>query len=422
MPRHILIIGGGIIGLSTAYYARRKGHTVTVVERNGRVRDMASLGNAGMIVPSHLTQLATPANVRFGLRNLWNPESPFYIRPRLDPALISWGLKFIGSATAEKIERSAPVFRDLSMLSRKLYVELAEERDNDFGLQQRGLFELCNTAEGLHEEAHFAAYANKLGVPAEVLTPEEVRKLDPGVTLDITGAVYFPKDCHLSPDRLIVGMAQRLEADGVRFEYDARVTGWRCADGHVDGVIVSDATGERTLQADEYVVAGGVWSDQMARELGFSLPMQGGKGYSLTLPQPRETPQICALLTEARAAVTPMLGGLRVGGTMEIAGLDESIDPRRVRGILKSFCRYYTAFTPDDFAGVPVWRGLRPVAPDGLPYVGRVRKYVNLSVAAGHAMLGLSLGPVTGLLMSEILSGEAPSVDVTALAPERFGE
>lgn len=421
MPRHILIVGGGVIGLSVAYYARRKGHAVTIVERNGRARDMASLGNAGMIVPSHLTQLATPANVRFGLRNLWNPESPFYIRPRLDPALISWGLKFMQSATADKIERSAPVFRDLSLLSRKLYVEMAEERDNDFGLQQRGLFELCNTEEGLREEAHFAEYANKLGVPAEVLTPEDVRRLDPGVTLDIVGAVYFPLDCHLSPDRFVYGMAQRLEADGVQFHYDAHVTGWRRVDGRVDGVVVTDAQGARALQADEYVIAGGVWSDAMARELGFSLPMQGGKGYSLTLPQPRETPTICALLTEARAAVTPMLGGLRVGGTMEIAGLDESIDPRRVRGILKSFCRYYTAFRPEDFAGLPVWRGLRPVAPDGVPYVGRVRTFANLSVAAGHAMLGLSLGPVTGLLMSELLSGEKPSVDMAALDPGRFG-
>lgn len=420
MPKHILIVGGGVIGLSVAYYARRKGHTVTIIERNGRVRDMASLGNAGMIVPSHLTQLATPANVRFGLRNLLNPESPFYIRPRLDPDLISWGLKFMQSATADKIERSAPVFRDLSMLSRKLYVELAEERDNDFGLQQRGLFELCNTAEGMHEEAHFAEYANKLGVPAHVLTPEEVRKLDPGVTFDITGAVYFPLDCHLSPDRFVAGMAERLEADGVEIHYDAQVTGWRRADGRVDGAIVTDAQGTRTLQADEYVIAGGAWSDKIARELGFALPMQGGKGYSLTLTQPCETPVICSLLMEARVAVTPMLGGLRVGGTMEIAGLSESVDPRRVRGILKSFCKYYPAFRVEDFADVPVWRGLRPVAPDGIPYVGRVRRYANMSVATGHAMLGLSLAPVTGLLMSELFSGEKSSVDMAALNPGRF--
>ena len=420
MSKHLLIVGGGVIGLSIAYYARRKGHMVTVVERNGRERDMASLGNAGMVVPSHLTQLATPANVRFGLRNLLNPESPFSIRPRLDAGLISWGLKFMQSATADRIERAAPVFRDLSMLSRRLYVELAAECDNDFGLQQKGLFELCNTDEGLHEEVHFAEYANKLGVPAEKLTPEEVRKLDPGVTFDIAGAVYFPMDCHLSPAQFVAGLAQRLEADGVEIRYDAQLSGWRRVDGRVDGAIVTDAQGTHTLQADEYVIAGGTWSDKIAHELGFALPLQGGKGYSMTLPQPRETPAICSLLMEARVAVTPMLGGLRVGGTMEIAGLDESIDPRRVRGIIKSFCKYYGAFRHEDFTGVPVWRGLRPVSPDGLPYIGRVGRYANLSVAAGHAMLGLSLGPVTGMLMSEIISGEQLSVDLTMLAPGRF--
>jgi D-amino-acid dehydrogenase len=176
----------------------------------------------------------------------------------------------------------------------------------------------------------------------------------------------------------------------------------------------------RRFEADEYVIAGGAWSNEIAHSLNVTLPMQGGKGYSLTLSNPREMPTVCAILVEARAAVTPMGDALRVGGTMEIAGLDNSINSRRVQGIIKSACRYYTAFTPEDFKDVPVWRGLRPVSPDGLPYVGRFKQYKNVSVAAGHAMLGLSLGPITGKLMCEILSDEHPSLNITMLNPDRY--
>ncbi len=434
MPKSILIVGGGVIGLCIAYYARRKGHSITLLERNGPDRDMASLGNAGMVVPSHFVPLSTPANVKYGLRNLFNAESPFYIRPRLDRKLAAWCIHFLRAANAARVARAEPLLRDLNLLSRTLYEEIAIERQNDFGLQQKGLLMLCQTPEALHDEAQFAAHANALGVPAEVMTPDDVAKLEPGIKLDIAGAVYFPKDCHLTPSKFMAGLTQWLTAHGVNICHDMTVARWDAANGAISGVFAAPTPQTRPqvvgvpvksaeatrFEADEYVIAGGAWSDQVADGLGLSLPLQGGKGYSLTLPNPRQRPTICSILVEARAAVTPMGGSLRVGGTMEIAGLDESINPRRVQGIVNSACRYYTALAPEDFKNVPVWRGLRPVSPDGLPYVGRFARYTNLSVAAGHAMLGLSLGPATGLLMSEVLSAEAPSLEMNLLDPQRF--
>lgn len=431
MPKRILIVGGGVIGLCVAFYARKKGHSVTLLERNGPDRDMASLGNAGMVVPSHFVPLATPANLKYGLRNLFNAESPFYIRPRADRKLAAWGVHFLRAANAARVAQAEPLLRDLNLLSRTLYEEIAIERQNDFGLQQKGLLMLCQTPAALHEEAQFAAHANELGVPAEVLTPEDVAKLEPGISLDIAGAVFFPKDCHLTPAKFLSGLTQWLETHGVVIRHGMTVMRWEAANGAVSGVLAAPTThgaaqfdtapDATRFEADEYVIAGGAWSDQVADGLGVSLPLQGGKGYSLTLSNPRQRPTICSILVEARAAVTPMGESLRVGGTMEIAGLDESINPRRVQGIIKSACRYYTALAPQDFDNVPVWRGLRPVSPDGLPYVGRFSSYTNLSVAAGHAMLGLSLGPATGLLMSEVLSGEAPSLEMNLLDPQRFG-
>ena len=196
-----------------------------------------------------------------------------------------------------------------------------------------------------------------------------------------------------------------------------QLTGWR-----VNGQRIEAArTAKGDLTADEYVLCGGSWSPIVARDLRLNFPIQAGKGYSLTLPKPGLSPAIPAILTEARVAVTPMGQALRFGGTMEIAGLSEEINPVRVRGIINSVLKYYPDFTARDFDGIQPWCGLRPCSPDGLPYVGRTRRYANLSVAAGHAMLGLSLGPITGKLMAEILSGAKPPFDLHLLDPDRYG-
>ena len=416
MSKTILIVGGGVIGLCVAYYAQRKGQRVIIVERGAPTHDSCSLGNAGMIVPSHFVPLAAPGMVSYGLRTMWNPESPFYIRPRLNRELIDWGVKFMRSANAAHVAKAAPVLRDLNFASRACYVALADEWSNDFGLTQKGLLMLCKTEHALHEEAAMAQQANALGIPAEVMTPEAMAKLDPNVTMDVVGGVYFPKDCHLSPNRFVAGLTRHLEQAGAAFHWQTDVTGWTIS----NGAITSVQTNQGHIEADEYVIAGGSWTPSVARGLGLHFPMQAGKGYSLTLPQPRQVPRVCAIFVEARVAVTPMNGGLRFGGTMEITGLDESINPARVRGIIKSVPKYYPAFREDDFAAVQPWRGLRPVTPDGLPYLGRIARYRNLSVAAGHAMMGLSLGPITGKLMAQVLNDETPEINLTMLRPERF--
>jgi len=416
MSRSVLIIGGGVVGLSTAYYARQKGFDVTVVERGPRDHDCCSLGNAGMIVPSHFVPLAAPGMVGYGLRMMFNRESPFTIRPRLEPALLDWAWKFMRAANAGHVARSAPILRDLHLGSRCCYEELAEQSGNAFGLVQQGLLMICKTEPTFEEEKHLAEMAQRLGLPGEILTPEQAAQRDPGVRMDIAGAVYYPQDCHLTPQKFMAWLTQQLEQEGVEFAWSTEVTGWRTGDHRIKAV----RTTQGELSADEVVLAGGSWTPTVARGLGLRLPMQAGKGYSITLPHPKQKPNHCSILVEARVAVTPMGEALRFAGTMEVTGLDESIDPARVNGILKSIPAYFPEFGPDDFRGLPAWSGLRPCSPDGLPYVGRTGWYANLSLAAGHAMMGLSLGPITGKLISEILSGETPSLDIRALSPDRY--
>lgn len=416
MAKEIVIVGGGVIGLCGAYYLLRRGHRVTVLERGPADHGGCSFGNAGMIVPSHFVPLAAPGMVKLGLKWMWNPESPFYIKPRLNRDLLSWGWKFNRAATPEHVAKSGPVLRDLHMGSRACFEELSGLPGNDFGLAKKGLLMLCKTKHALDDEAKMGEQARALGVPAEVLSPAQTAALDPNISMDIAGSVYFPKDCHLSPSLFMAGLKRQLDQLGAKFSWGTEVTGWRIRDRVIDAV----ETSKGAFKADEYLLSGGSWSAELARDLRLNIPMQAGKGYSLTLTKPPQLPSICSILCEARVAVTPMGTSLRIGGTMEIAGLDETINPVRVRGIVKSVPAYYPKFTADQFEGIQPWSGLRPCSPDGLPYLGRTRSYANLCVATGHSMMGLSLGPITGKLVSEILTDGAPSIPLELLSPDRY--
>jgi D-amino-acid dehydrogenase len=413
--KHVVVIGGGVIGLATALECARRGHRVSIVERDA-VRRGASLGNAGMIVPSHFIPLAAPGMVALGLKWMWNPESPFYIQPRWSWDLLTWGLRFWQASTPQRVERAAPLLRDLQLASRAAFECLAAEAD-DFGLVRRGLLVLCKTASALEEEAHTAGRARRLEIPAEVLDAGQTAALEPGITMDIAGAVYYERDCHLDPGRFVAALEKRLRAAGVRLLDDAAVTGWVREGARIAAV----RTTRGEIAGDEFVLAGGAWSSELVRELGLRLPMQAGKGYSVTLPEPVERPGICAILAEARVAVTPMGRALRFGGTMELAGMDETINPRRVAGIVRAAHEYFPRFEAAQFAGVKPWSGLRPCSPDGLPYLGRTRAAGNLVVATGHAMMGLSLALVTGEIVGAIVDGEPGRFDLGLLGVDRFG-
>ena len=412
MQKSILILGAGIIGLCTALYCARRGMHVRVVDKKSRNRDGCSFGNAGMIVPSHFVPLAAPGMVSLGLRWMWNPESPFHIRPRFDLDLLGWGYRFMKAATRPRVEAAAPVLRDLSLLSRHCYESLPLE----VGLEKRGLLMLCRTAQALDEEALYAEKSRALGLPAEVLDATATAAADPHVTMAVAGSVVFPLDCHLSPERLVQALEDELQRLGVEFLFDTEVAGFESEGRQLRAV----RTSQGDLHADEIVLCSGVWSAALASELDLRLPMQAGKGYSLTLATPRQLPSLCSICTEARLAITPMEGALRVGGTMELAGIDESINQRRVQGIIRSFCEYFPVFEPSDFQGVPPWSGLRPVSPDGLPYLGRTQRWKNLTLATGHAMMGLSLAPATGHIVAGLLAGEPSPVPLDLLSPDRY--
>lgn len=415
--RSIIVCGGGIVGLCTAHYLARDGFAVTVVERNPEGADSCAHGSAGYVSPSHVEPISAPGMVWQGLKWMMSSRSPFYIKPRLDPALLRWGLIFARHCTPEHRRRAAPVLAQHCLESRRLFVELAERTGNNFELQAEGLFNLCKTPETVAKyEKGLAALANSVGVEAKLLTPRQVAELEPGIRMDIAGAVYFPIDAHLSPRKFIPALVALLRQQGVQFHWGTEIRGWHSEGGRITGV--STAAGE--LTADDYVLATGSWAPETIRGLGLSLPMQAGKGYSLTIERPRYRLKKSMILSERRVAVTPMGDTLRFGGTMEISGHDDRVRPERIEQIVAAAQFYFPDLRAEDFAGLKPWFGYRPVSPDGMPYVGRFARQSNLIAACGHAMLGVTLAPSTGRVVAEVLAGREPSIDLSLMNPDRF--
>lgn len=413
--KEIIIIGGGIIGLCSAYYLNQAGHKVTIIDKSD-MENSCSVGNAGMIVPSHFIPLAAPGMISQGIKWMFNSESPFYVKPRFNMDLISWGMKFYKAANAKQVERAMPALRDISLLSRKLFVELASVPELQFAFETKGLLMLCKTEHAMEEETHVAQIANQLGIEAKTLSQAEVHQLEPELRPEVFGGVLFPGDAHCYPNRLIQSLINLLKSRRVKILEKTTVTGFSAKNGYVNTVV----TASEQLKCDEVIIAGGSWSSEIVRSLQLSIPVQAGKGYSITLDNPLVKLNHPSILCEARVAITPMDGKLRVGGTMEIGGINADINMKRVGGIIKSVPEYFPSFNLPMPDASQVWSGLRPCSPDGLPYIGRAKNYKNLVVATGHAMMGLSLGPATGLLVKELVDNEKASINIDLFSANRY--
>ncbi|MEQ8426077.1 MAG: FAD-dependent oxidoreductase [Cyclobacteriaceae bacterium] len=415
MAKHIGIIGGGIIGLFSAYYLTKAGHKVTLIDK-GDMSEGCSFGNAGMIVPSHFTPLAAPGMISKGVRWMFNSTSPFYVRPSLNADLLKWGYRFYRSATKKNVDKGVKALKELSLYSRSLYQQFEKEFSEDFGFYERGLLMLYQTSEIEKEEIETAHLANDLGIEARVLNNEQVQELEPEVRVTARGGVYFPGDAHLTPQKIVGALIDYLKRAGVAFKTNCEVLDFQIRGNRIDSIVTS--LGEYVF--DEVVLAGGSWSGMLAKKLKLTLPMQAGKGYSFTLANVEKNIRIPSIFLEARVAVTPMGDSLRFGGTMEITGIDHSISMNRVRGIVESIPNYYPDMKVNMPAEEKVWHGLRPCSPDGLPYVGRSGKIQNLVIATGHAMLGISLAPGTGKVVTDLISGSDSEISLSGFIPDRF--
>lgn len=410
-----LVIGGGIIGLSSAYYLNKSGFDVTVLDRTN-LSDSCSYGNLGMIVPSHFVPLAAPGMIAQGIRWMFNSRSPFYVKPSLNKSLILWGLKFMKSATAQHLEDSALPLLQLNLYSKKLYEDLAKEPGFDFSMEARGILMYYKTQRVGDEEMHLAEKAWRMGLDVESLNKDQVQKLEPGIELDILGAVHYRSDAHLSPHKLIPQLMQALRSSGVQVNGDEPVEKVVTEAGSIKKVVTS----KNEYEADVVVMANGSWLPQLAKMAHVNVPLMPGKGYSFNNHEPQQRLNIPAILCEARVAITPMNGSMRYGGTMEIAPVNNKVNMNRVEGIVESVPKYFSNIRLAMPKQEDVWYGFRPCSPDGLPYIGYSNKVNNLIIAGGHSMMGLSLGPATGKIVADLAGGKKPEMSIVAFDANRF--
>jgi D-amino-acid dehydrogenase len=408
------IIGGGVIGLTCAYYLQKAGHEVVVTDR-GNGTNNCSFGNAGYISPSHFIPLASPGIVAQGLKWMLSKSSPFYIKPRLNMDLLRWGWKFYSHSTEKVVKQNAPQLNNILQLSRSLMIDMDRELEGGFELRQDGCFMLCRTVEGFHHEQKLSRDAANFGIDAPVLSQSEIQTMEPEVQVNVKGGVFFPIDCHVHPVHMMERLYNHLRANGTDIRFGTESMGFEKKDGKVTALI----TGKDKIEADEFVIAAGSWLPDVLSKLGISVLLQPGKGYSTTYTNVERNLHHPAILVEDRAAMTPLGRDLRIGGTMELSGINHDIKMHRVQPIVKAANTFY----PDLNLEVPkpdqVWTGLRPVSPDGLPYIGRPSHWKNVSVAGGHAMLGVSLAAATGYLIRQIIMGEKTDIAMEAFRVER---
>jgi len=412
--KSVIVVGGGIVGLSTAYFLQKAGHEVTVLDRSD-ITSGASFVNAGYLTPSHIISLASPGMITQGLKYMFNSSSPFYMKPRLDPDFIRWAWYFKRSSTKAKVDRSMTVIRDINLLSRELYEGIQASNDlGDFQIGQQGLMMVYQTEKARDHEMEVIEKAAKMGLVGKHLSKDELKKMEPNVDFNAEGAILWECDRHTTPPLIMKKMVEYLETVGVDIHKNEEVIDLSVSGGN----IIEIKTEKAAYKADDVVFAAGSWTANLSKKLNLKLPLQAGKGYRIDMEEPTNI-KMPAILMEKKIAVTPMEGFTRFAGTMEFSGINHTIRKERVAAIAKAAEAYYNGFKIPEKAKNEAKCGLRPVSPDGLPYIGKPKNINNLTIATGHAMMGWSMGPATGKLVTELISGDKLSLDISPFAPQR---
>jgi D-amino-acid dehydrogenase len=413
--RTIVVIGGGVIGTACAYYLSKAGWNVTLIDK-GRHGFGCSHANCGYVSPSHVLPLAVPGAARMAIHSLVQRNAPFAVRPRFDPALWGWLLRFAARCNRKDMLTAARGIQALLNSSRVLYDQLLREESIDCEWQPNGILFVFQTRKGMEHYAETdKLLTESFNMPARRFDGDALVELEPALKPGLAGGCLYESDAHLRPDRLLSEWRRVLDDRGVVIRECCETVGFDSAHGIARAAITKG--GE--LPADAFVVSAGAWTPFLNRHLGCKLPIQPGKGYSITMPRPTPCPTYPLLFEEHHVAVTPMRTGYRLGSTMEFAGYDATLNRQRLQ-LLRDGAQLYLH---EPFAGpvVEEWYGWRPMTYDSLPIIDRSPALSNVFIAAGHNMLGLSMATATGKLVAEVLSGQVPHVDPTPYGIGRFG-
>jgi D-amino-acid dehydrogenase len=409
----VLIIGGGLIGLACAHFLIAAGRSVTVLERSA-IGAGASYGNCGLVTPSHGSPLTGPGMVMKGLKSMLQSDAAFKIKPTLDPSLLLWLLRFSSYCNRAHWERAFAAKLQLLNSSRLLLEQIVKQEKLDCDFYAAGSLTAYRDQEVMDEQVEVHRFMENFGINHQMLTGSQLRERMPELREGLAGGMLTPGDAHVRPDWLTREWAKSLATRGVKFMPDTAVDRIEHSTTEVSAV----HTKAYRFAAQEIVLATGSWSPLIAKGLGVNIPIQPGKGYSITMPKPAGASAEAILLKEVSVVYTPWSHHIRLGSTMEFVGYDDSLNEHRLGGLVRGADQYMKLNWPLDQG--EKWCGWRPMVYDELPMLGRAPKLKNLSIAAGHGMLGLSMCAGSGKLMAEIICGKSPHIDATPYDPARF--
>ena len=409
----VLVLGGGVIGLACAHYLLAEGRSVRVLEA-GRVGAATSWGNCGTLTPSHAAPLAAPGMVGQALRWMLSPSAPLYVKPRWDPALMRWLLKVAGRCNRRDWRESGLAKGALLKYSRALVEDLVYGQDLDCGFEAGGLHYVFRTERALEKQRRDLPLLEELGIPARVLDGAALAADEPALRPGMAGSVFFPGDAQLRPDRYTAELARIVRADGGVIEEGVRVTGLERGRNGIE--VVHTSEGRRT--GARVVMALGAWSTEFAQMLRLQIPIQPGKGYSITYNRPAAPPRRPLVLKERSVCVTTWGDGYRLGSTMEFSGYDDSLNRARLDALERGAAEYL--LEPVGPAKREEWCGWRPMTWDDLPLLGRAPGFNNLFLATGHGMMGMGMSAGSGRLLADLVTGRTPAIDPAPYAPARF--
>jgi D-amino-acid dehydrogenase len=403
----VVVVGGGVIGAACAYYIRKSGRAVTLVEQ-GEFGRGCSHANCGFICPSHVLPAAAPGALWTTVKALFARQSALSVRWRFDPALWRWFWQFGRKCNRGDMLRAGHAIKALLDASRSLYDELLAGILTDVEWEPLGLLFVLRSQRGME---HFAQtdelLRREFGVGATRYGGQALLDLEPALKPGSAGGWHYMTDGQLRPDKLMRAWRRTLEGQGVEIREHCELLDM-VADGRVARGLM---TSRSEIPADQVVFATGAWTPRLQCLLRQPIAIQPGKGYSLTMPRPALCPRYPMIFEEHRVAVTPFASAYRIGSTMEFTGYDTTLNPDR----LKLLCEGAAIYLREPLAEpiLESWYGWRPMSPDGLPFVGRLPAFDNAWVAAGHGMLGVSMAPSTGRFLAELIAGEVPHLDPT---------
>jgi D-amino-acid dehydrogenase len=409
----VLILGGGVIGLACALYLLRAGRRVTILEQ-GTAAGACSHGNCGTITPSHAMPLAMPGQISQALRWLFKADAPFHVAPRLDFALFEWLLQFAHRCRWDDFRRITSVKAPLLRLSRQSIEELVRSEGLDCEFEATGTLIVYRDARAFDKSAWMPKTLTEVGIPVQTLDGAQCRALEPALNDSIMAGYLNPFDAHLRPNKFGAALAKAVVAHGGEILESTKIAGFRVEGERITGV----ATDRGEFTGNEIVLALGAWSPEMARQLDLRIPIQPGKGYSITYTRPQLCPRVPLTLKERQVCVTGWSSGYRLGSTMEFSGYDASLNRTRLDALRRGAAEYL--HEPEGPQVVEEWYGWRPMTYDDLPILGRAGRLQNLILATGHGMLGVTMSAATGMLISDLICGRPPALDLAPFAPSRF--